>query len=378
LGGPPWQGGLLGRALQLIPLVLVLPPLVAFVLRNPPGERLASLVPAVAVFIAILVWAFAAPRSALSGRALMATFLLTVLSVVVVLIDPASHWLVLFFYPAAAAGLLASARQASLAIVGVAAVAAIASTAVVSDPANQIERPLEIAFVGFASLALARLVTANRELALARAEIARLAANGERLRIARDLHDLLGHGLSLIVLKAELAGRLLPTNAARAAVEVADIETVSRRALDDVRAAVGGYRRLTLDSELAGARTALETAGVSTEVDHQAGSLPDDCDEAFAWSIREGATNVVRHARARRAVIRTRRDAGAALLEIVNDGARSTGGADGRTPSGSRAGSGLAGLAERAGAIGGRIEAAPLPDGGYRLMVTIPLEVDRP
>jgi two-component system sensor histidine kinase DesK len=207
-------------------------------------------------------------------------------------------------------------------------------------------------------------------------EIARRAAADERLRIARDLHDLLGNGLSLIALKAQLAGRLLPTDAALAAVEVADIEAVSRRALEDVRAAVGGYRRLTLDSELVGARAALLTAGVTTEVDHRVGSLPDDCEEAFAWSIREGATNVVRHGQARRAVIRTRRAYGAALLEIVNDRVRSTSAEDLWPAPGYRTGSGLAGLAERAGAIGGRVEAAPLPDGGYRLAVVVPLQAD--
>ena len=207
-------------------------------------------------------------------------------------------------------------------------------------------------------------------------EIARLAAAEERLRIARDLHDLLGNGLSLIALKAQLASRLLPTDAALAAVQVADIQAVSRRALDDVRAAVGGYRRLTLDDELVGARAALETAGVTTEIDHRAGSLPDEYKEAFAWSIREGATNVVRHGRARRAVIRTRRADGEALLEIVNDGLRSTTDPRLSPGPGSRSGNGLAGLAERAGAIGGRVEAAPLPDGGYRLAVVIPLEVD--
>lgn len=206
-------------------------------------------------------------------------------------------------------------------------------------------------------------------------EIARRAAAEERLRIARDLHDLLGAGLSLIALKAELASRLLPIDAALAAGHVADIQAVSRRALEDVRAAVGGYRRLTLDDELAGARAALETAGVTTEVDHRASSLPDDYKEAFAWSIREGATNVVRHGRARRAVIRTRLEDGMARLEIVNDGARST--SDAARPPGSapHTGSGLAGLAERAGAIGGRVEAAALPRGGYRLAVVIPLAV---
>jgi two-component system sensor histidine kinase DesK len=203
--------------------------------------------------------------------------------------------------------------------------------------------------------------------------MARLGAADERLRIARDLHDLLGHGLSVISLKAQLAGRLLPAAPERAAVEVADIELVSRRALEDVRTAVSGYRRLRLDSELLGARFALEAAGVTTEIEHHAGGLPDDIDEAFAWSVREGATNVIRHARARNAVIRTRHEDRAAMLEVVNDEARAGGQVEPAPAGGSERGSGLVGLAERAAALGGRVEAAPKPEGGYRLAVIIPL-----
>jgi two-component system sensor histidine kinase DesK len=215
-------------------------------------------------------------------------------------------------------------------------------------------------------------VIVDRQLALARAEIARLAVADERLRIARDLHDLLGQGLSLIALKAQLARRLLPTDPARAAVEVADIEGVSRRALEDVRAAVCGYRRLRLEGELGGARVALEAAGVFTEVDHQAGDLPGDIDETFAWSVREGATNVVRHAHARKTVIRTRRQGPTAVLEIVDDCAQSASETDSLSPT-AAIGSGLAGVAERAAAIGGRVEAGPQPDGGFRLAVIVPL-----
>jgi two-component system sensor histidine kinase DesK len=360
--------------LRLAPLVLVLPPLAAFVLANPPAGRVASLVPAVVAFVAIVLWAVAAPRGVFARRGLVAVVLLTVLAVVVVLVDPQSHWLILFFYPVVAAGLLASARQASLAVVAVSTVAGAIGWSVFDDTADRFERPLEIAFVGLASFAVARLVIVNRELALARAEIGRLAAGDERLRIARDLHDLLGHGLSVIALKAQLASRLLATDAARAAVEMDDIESVSRRALEDVRAAVGGYRRLRLDGELVGAQVALESAGISTEVDHRAGTLRDDVDEVFAWSVREGATNVVRHARARTARIRTRLEHQTALLEIVNDGARPTSQVGNSSGAGPRTGSGLNGLAERASAIGGRVEAAPRPEGGFRLAIVVPVE----
>ena len=372
------QRGRVGTFLPLAPLLLLLSPLLAFLLANPPAERLASLVPAVTSFVAIVLWTVLAPPGALARRALVAAVLLTILAVVVLLIDFTHHWLILFFYPAAAAGLLGSVRQASLAIVAVAIVVAVPAWFLHADVVSRIEHPLECMLIGFASLAVARLVVVNRQLAMARAEIERLAAADERLRIARDLHDLLGQGLSLISLKAQLAGRLLPTDPARAAVEVADIEGVARRALEDVRAAVGGYRHLTLDGELGGARAALEAAGVTTEVDHEVGALPDNLEEVFAWAVREGATNVVRHGHARTTVIRTRREDRTVVLEIVNDGPSSAGRE--RVPSalGTETGSGLAGLAERAGAVGGRVEATAEPRGGFRLLVVIPLEVDVP
>jgi two-component system sensor histidine kinase DesK len=354
--------------------VLVLPPLLAFLFTNPPAERLASLVPAVILFVAVVLWTVAAARGALSRRARVATVVLTCLSVLVVLVSPRSHWLFLFLYPVVAAGFVGPVRQAAVAIIAVSAIAAVAGWSVLTDAANRIERPLEFALVGFGALAFARLVIVNGELATARAEIARLAAADERVRIARDLHDLLGHGLSLITLKAELAGRLLPTDAARAAVEVADIEVVSRRALEDVRATVGGYRRLALDSELLGAQAALEAAGIATKVDHQVGGLPEAVDEAFAWSVREAATNVIRHAHARTAILRTRRQDGEALLEVLDDGGPTTGRGTLLPDGGGGTGSGLAGLAERVGTIGGRIEAGPRPDGGFRLAVMIPIE----
>ena len=363
-----------GLALRLVPMVLLLPPLVAFSLDQPPAERMASFVPAIAAFVAVVVWTIGAPSGSLPRRATVATVLLTLLAIVIELIDPRSHWLRLFFYPAVAGALLGSVREASVAIVGVTAVAAVAAASVMTDAANIVVFPLECALVGFGALALVRLAVANRELARARAEISRLAAADERLRIARDLHDLLGHGLSLITLKAQLAGRLLPADVDRAAVEVGDIEAVSRRSLEDVRAAVAGYRRLSLTTELVGARAALEAAGVATQVDHPAGSLPADIDEAFAWAVREGATNVIRHAQARTALIRTRREDSSALLEIIDDGPGATSKRGDSPVEETRTGSGLAGLAERAGAIGGRLEAGPRPATGFRLAMVIPLE----
>jgi two-component system sensor histidine kinase DesK len=367
-----WTHGRPGLLLRLVPLMLVLPPLVAFLMARPSDERLISLVPAVAGFAAIVVWALAASRPSLPRRALVASVLLSLLAAVVVVADPRGVWLTLFYYPAVAAGLVGPARQTVIAIGGVALAAGATGWWVVGDPASAVEFVLECALFGFGALAVSRLVATNRELATARAEVARLAAADERSRIARDLHDLLGHGLSLIALKAELAGRLLPGDPRRAVGEVRDIESVSRRALEDVRAAVSGYRRVTLESELGGATAVLQAAGIEVEIDQRAGELPDELDEALAWAVREGVTNVIRHGNARRTTVRIRREATEVQLEIVNDG-RGDGAWPGSRSEATRGGTGLAGLAERVAAIGGRLEAGPGSEEGYRLAVVLPV-----
>lgn len=152
---------------------------------------------------------------------------------------------------------------------------------------------------GFMMVGVQHLIHTTMELRAARQEVARLAANDERLRLARDLHDLLGHSLSLITLKSELAGRMLPDRPSDAARQVADIEQVSRQALVDVREAVTGYRRPRLAVELAGARAALRTAGVRVTADPALESeyraLAPDEESALAWALREAVTNVIRH-----------------------------------------------------------------------------------
>ena len=128
----------------------------------------------------------------------------------------------------------------------------------------------------------------NRELCEARAELALSAVAAERERFARDLHDLLGHSLSVIAIKSELAGRLLPGSPERAAAEVADVEHVARQALREVREAVSGYRRPTLDDELEGARVALSAAGIDAEFERAPVPLDPEVEAVLAWAVREG------------------------------------------------------------------------------------------
>ena len=190
------------------------------------------------------------------------------------------------------------------------------------------------------------------------------AADQERLRLARDLHDLLGHSLSLITIKSQLARRLLsPGEGSGAATEIADVERVARESLDDVRRAVDGYRQPSLSSALTGARAALAAAGIDSTIEMDVGPLPIEVEGALAWAIREGVTNIIRHSGATTCSICVTREDRDAVLDITDNGPLRTMSAPG---------SGLRGLHERAAALGGHAEADSIATGGFRLHVSLP------
>jgi two-component system sensor histidine kinase DesK len=223
------------------------------------------------------------------------------------------------------------------------------------------------AFIGFGFITLIR---SNAALRMAREEVARLAADEERMRIARDMHDLLGHTLTTVTVKAELARRLVYRDPGRAESELADVERLARQSLADVRAVVAGYREVSLAVELATAREVLAAAGIVADLPQAVDAVPGELRELFGWAVREGVTNAVRHSRARRVQISVAEDA----VEVIDDGAGhhgEPGTASGRI-AGGRPGTGLAGLAERAARLGGRLEAGPLAGQGYRLRVEVP------
>lgn len=224
-----------------------------------------------------------------------------------------------------------------------------------------------VAAVAVVMVGISRLIVTIRELRAARQEIARLAVSEERLRFARDLHDLLGHSLSAITLKNELARRLILTNPERAVGELDDAIATAREALREVREAVGDYRQPTLAAELRSAREILEAAGIDCRYEDKAGALPPATESVLAWTVREGVTNVVRHSRARHCAIRVLRADGAASVEVTDDGAAPA------TDRPNGAGNGLRGLAERAAKHGGRLDAGHVGTGGFRLHVTLPL-----
>ncbi|MEZ0449373.1 sensor histidine kinase [Cellulomonas sp. ICMP 17802] len=204
-----------------------------------------------------------------------------------------------------------------------------------------------------------QLVQRNRQLALAQDEVAVLAVERERERIARDMHDILGHSLTVIAVKAELAGKMFDVDADRARAEIAEVQGLARAALADVRGMVSATRAVTLAGELAGARQALDSAGVEADVPGTVDQVPDDLRELFAWAVREGTTNVLRHAAASRVRVTMTGD-----TLIVDDDGYGPANAD-LVP-----GNGLRGLTERARESRARVEVTASPLGGYRLLVT--------
>jgi two-component system, NarL family, sensor histidine kinase DesK len=292
---------------------------------------------------------------------------------VVLTLTAIDSFALMFVYAASAAAVRLSGRDAVLAVAGVTAVAA--ATLALTDPEGALFWGITgtVLATGTLWFLIGGILRSNAALRDARAELADLAVAEERLRFARDMHDLLGHDLSLIALKAELAGKLLPARVDDAAAEVADIRSLSRSALAQVREAVDGYRRPTLPGELAGARVALEAAGIELHVDGAGGTLDPDTESVLAWAVREGATNVIRHSGASRAEITVTAGDAATELEISDDGRGAPASNGGREPEGH----GLAGLIERAHALGGTVEAAAGPDGGFRLRVKVPARADK-
>jgi two-component system sensor histidine kinase DesK len=210
----------------------------------------------------------------------------------------------------------------------------------------------------FAMWGVQQLMLRNADLLRAKEENAELAVADERNRFARDLHDILGHSLTVITVKAELANRLLDVDRDRARAELDDLERLSRDALADVRRAVEGYRDLTLPGELARARVALQAADIEAEIPNSTDDVPTHLRELFAWTVREGVTNVIRHSGANSCSVRL----GPSGVEVADDGGGPAPGCDGQ-------GNGLAGLRERASAANAVLVTRTLEPSGFLLQV---------
>ena len=200
----------------------------------------------------------------------------------------------------------------------------------------------------------------QRRLIATQEELAVMAVQNERARIAADLHDILGHSLTVVTVKAELAQRLLDVDLDRARAELRDLEVLARDALADVRATALGVRGISLAGEIAAAREALAAANVQADLPGAADEVPTRVRELFAFTIREAVTNIVRHSHAGHASVRL----GPTSVEITDDGPGLSGFVDGQ---------GLHGLRRRAEAAGGSLQAGRLGDRpGFRVRVEVP------
>lgn len=274
-----------------------------------------------------------------------------------------------FVIPIMVAGFGFRARPAIVAIAGL-SVASLADSVIgVGLPAREAVLAVlvllpQMLLWGLGAMGLRYLLDVLSELRAARQQMARLAVEEERARISRDLHDLLGHSLSLITLKGELASRLIPASEPGGS-EVRDMVQLAREALRQVREAVSGYRQPTLATEITAARTALRAAGIGCDVEQSVGAVSRETEAVLGWAIREGVTNVIRHSGAAHCSILLVREDGLVRADIVDDGA---GGVSSTT------GSGLRGLNERADAIGGHVQAGGMLARGFRLTVTAPAD----
>lgn len=221
--------------------------------------------------------------------------------------------------------------------------------------------------------AILSLSEAVRELRAAREELARRAVEEERLRFSRDLHDLLGHTLSVIVVKSEAARRLAPRDMDAALSQVTDIEAVGRQALTEIREAVTGYREGSLASELERARSALSAAGVEPTVNRSGPPLEPQTAALLGWVVREAVTNVVRHSAATRCAITVSGTPDRVRLTVTDDGI-GLGEDEDVEDCCARGGTGLTGLRERLAAAGGSLKADRGPGGGFRVTAELPAD----
>jgi two-component system sensor histidine kinase DesK len=342
------------------------------------------------LYLSVLMFSDTRPRLAVYGLGVLA-----VLAAVACVVY-GKNWTPLWIYVASAGGMVLTSaygsRRAAFGVFAITACYLLCCWITHLDLATTLAVLIPVLLIGLAMIGFRMQLTLMRELAQARETVAKLATNEERLRLARDMHDLTGQSLSMITLKSELAAKRLaklPSSAERDAVltELGDIGRVSRQTLHDIREAVSGYRRPTLAIEVITARNALEAAGIALDDDAEltlrSGSFDPEAEAVLAWCLREAVTNVIRHSRARHCRIRLTERMGEVSLEVTDDGRGFSGQDPGgpenpATPDGAH-GSGLRGVSERLSAIGGRLSLGPAdasgskgPGHGFRLAATVP------
>lgn len=339
--------------------------------HRPLEERLIGLV-AVAFFAVIYVVSYRREK----GR--LALIMVQIAFVAVASLRYDANFLYMAFYPAPVIGLLSSPRQMLLSMSAL--LLLFGSTFMYYDLFSQTDKMLQLlpAVLVMVSMPVAmKLGRRSRELRerllYANEEIARLTRQEERQRISRDLHDTLGHTLSLITLKSELAEKLIVKNPERAVQEVRDIQSTSRAALKQVRELVAQMNAVTVDGELASARRILEAAGIELRTEGQVGVRADSpiIDNLLGMCLREAVTNVVKHSRAKHCVIGRVEEADKTVLTIADDGVGLPQNQGQGAPVGG--GNGLLGMRERLRLIEGSICYEPAAEGtGTRVIITAP------
>jgi len=358
-----------GLYLGLVWLVFLISPMVDLATKDQATWRIATGATGLAIFIAMYVRLFflgglfrnRTRRMVAKARPLAVGLVVLAFGLPLLLGDT---YVGLGIYASAAAVIVSPPQRMWHTIVAFAAANAIMLGIVGVDAGTFFSLMLIVMISPIMIAGMRKLVLMNDALQVAHEENARLAVSEERLRFARDLHDLLGHSLSLIVLKSELAGRLAERDPARVAGEVRDIESVARQALVEVREAVSGYRR-SLSEELAGARSALAAAEIEVELPASGAPLPAPVESLLGWAVREATTNILRHSHATRVVVELTPTHTDVRLAVSDNGVGA---------STVDIGNGLRGLAERMAAAGGSMLAGPGSGGGFELVVTVPID----
>ncbi|GAA3437310.1 sensor histidine kinase [Kutzneria kofuensis] len=290
----------------------------------------------------------------------------TALGLAAVWLDGPDYSLLLIY--ALALGAIMLPRRAAIVVAGgITAVAFVASALSPGGPDWG-----NLALMVALTIGITSFAKVGGDLKAANQEVARLAVAEERARVARDVHDVLGHSLTTVTLKLGLIRRLLetkPGEVERLIIEVGEAEQLSRQALSEVRATLSGYRSASLSAEVAGARAALASAGIAADLPRAVDNVLPQYQESFAYVLREGVTNVLRHSGATSCEVRL----GESWLEVRDNGSAVVEDAGASRVDGG--GAGLTGLADRLAEIGGRIDAGPVPGGGFLLRASVPRQV---
>lgn len=344
-----------GRFWSSVYLLFIWFPLLPFLDTEPPVSRVilavGGLLGFVACYLRVAWTALGRPRRNATPWALGLLYVLWI-----ALVPPlGDQWLLMSTYFTVAALVASVPRRAMFVGMAVIVAGSIGGLLYLGLPVSGTW------WIPLQSVLFAGLIDTFQRFREERAKAEQLAVDNERLRFSRDMHDIIGHSLSVMTLKTQLADRLIERDPVRAREEIKQLEELSRQALEDVREAVNGYRALSLREELTRAREALTAAGIHFAV--AAGDVPADAESLLASVVREGTTNVVRHSRANHCKIKVFIDGDHVVAEVSDDGLGS-GKALGD-------GNGLRGMSERLDAVGGTLEHSAT-DEGFVLLARLP------